>query len=121
VPTRVLVIDDDPGVQRTVQGILEDEGYEVMAADDGLDALAKLDGFFPSLILLDITMPRMDGYTFAEELQRLGLHTRLALVVLTADGRARQKAQRVGAVGYLHKPFAIDQLVAAVVRAVGPA
>jgi CheY-like chemotaxis protein len=114
---RILVIDDDQGIQRTVQAILEDEGYEVMAADDGLDALAKLDGFFPALILLDITMPRMDGYAFAAELQRLGLHARLALIVLTADGRARQKAERVGAVGYLHKPFSIDGLLAMVARA----
>lgn len=73
-----------------------------------------------TLILLDITMPRMDGYTFAEELQRLGLHERVALLVFTADGRARQKAERVGAAGYLHKPFEIDQLLRTVARIVAP-
>lgn len=57
----VLVVDDDDGVQVTVQSILEDEGYQVVVATDGLDALAELDGFFPALILLDITMPRMNG------------------------------------------------------------
>ncbi len=117
MPHSVLVVDDDQGVQQTVRAILEDEGYEVIVASDGLNALAKLDGFFPALILLDITMPRMDGYAFADELRRVGLHERLPIVVLTADGRARQKAERVGAAGYLHKPFSVDGLLATVAAA----
>lgn len=119
MPATVLVVDDDDGVQVTVQSILEDEGYQVVVASDGLDALAKLDGFFPALILLDITMPRMDGYAFADELDRLGLRARIPIVVLTADGRAQQKAVRVGAVGYIHKPFTILALLEVVARAIG--
>jgi CheY-like chemotaxis protein len=117
VPELILVVDDDVGIQQTVREILEDEGYDVVVAGDGLDALAKLDGLFPALILLDITMPRIDGYAFADELRRLGLHGRLPMVVLTADGRARLKAERVGAAGYLHKPFTVEGLLAVVARA----
>lgn len=116
MPATILVIDDDDLIQFTVREILEDEGYTVETATDGLDALAKLDGFFPALILLDITMPRMDGYEFAERLQQLGLHARIPVIVLTADGRAQQKAARVGAAGYLHKPFSIPALLEAAAK-----
>jgi CheY-like chemotaxis protein len=114
VADTVLVVDDDAGIQLTVQSILEDEGYEVVIAGDGIDALGKLDGLLPSLILLDITMPRMDGYAFADELSRLGLRAQYPILVLTADGRASEKAARVGAVGYLQKPFTVPGLLDAV-------
>jgi CheY-like chemotaxis protein len=119
VADTVLVVDDDAGIQLTVQSILEDEGYDVVVAGDGMDALSKLDRHLPSLILLDITMPRMDGYAFAEELVRLGIRTRYPILVLTADGRAEQKAARVGAVGYLQKPFTVPGLLDAVAEILG--
>jgi CheY-like chemotaxis protein len=119
--TTILVVDDDPLIRLTVTGILEDEGYTVVDAGDGLEALAvlaTLDGVRPAAILLDITMPRMDGYAFAEELGRRGLRDALPVIVLTADGRAAEKAARVGADGYLTKPFTLPTLLAEVARVV---
>ena len=112
----ILVVDDDRDMQMTIAAILEDEGFDVRVAGDGLDALAALEATRPTLILLDITMPRMDGYAFAEELHRRGQHADIPIVVLTADGRAPEKAARVGADGYVAKPFTLDVLLAAVAR-----
>ena len=117
----ILVVDDDPLIRLTVTGILEDDGYSVIDAGDGLEALevlATLDGMQPAAILLDITMPRMDGYAFAEELARRGLRDALPVIVLTADGRAPEKAARVGAEGFLTKPFTLPTLLAEVARVV---
>jgi CheY-like chemotaxis protein len=116
VPATILVVDDDAGVQITVQTILEDAGYSVVLASDGLEALARLDAALPALILLDITLPRMNGYQFAEALQRLEQRPRIPIVVLTADGRAQQKAERVRAAGYLAKPFQMNRLLEVVAR-----
>ena len=112
----VLVVDDDAGLQETLQAALEFENYEVVIAEDGLVALEKLSTVTPNLILLDIMMPRMDGYTFAQELQRRGLRSSIPVIVLTADGRAQQKAALVGADGYLEKPFDIDEFLDQVER-----
>ena len=115
----ILVVDDDPDIRLTVAGILEDEGYAVVSAADGLDALAKLAETRPAAILLDIAMPRMDGYAFAAELARRGMRDSLPVIVLTADGRAPEKAARVGAQGYLSKPFILSTLLAEVTRVAG--
>jgi CheY-like chemotaxis protein len=116
VSQTILVVDDDPLIQQTVAGILEDEGYDVVLAGDGLEALESLDVAQPAAILLDISMPRMDGYAFVAELDRRGLRTVLPIVVLTADGRAAEKAARTGAQGYLPKPFTLESLLDAVAR-----
>jgi two-component system, chemotaxis family, chemotaxis protein CheY len=113
---KVLVVDDDTSLQETLEAILDFEGYEVTVARDGLEALARLDETMPQLILLDLMMPRMDGYAFAEELAQRGLRPRIPILILTADGRADQKAQRVGAEGYLEKPFDVMTLLDKVSR-----
>ncbi|HLZ72664.1 MAG TPA: response regulator [Dehalococcoidia bacterium] len=107
----ILVVDDDVGLQAMVQAILEDEGYSVALASDGLDALAVLEVEQPALILLDLNMPRMDGYAFAEEVRRRGLRPAIALAVLTADNSARQKARQLDADGVLRKPFTLSELL----------
>jgi two-component system response regulator MprA len=112
----ILIVDDDYGLRATLQAVLEDEGYTVTTAVDGLDALAKLEGETPGLILLDLGMPRLDGYDLAEELVRRGLRPAVPVVVLTADGRAAEKAARIGADDWLAKPFAVDRLLAQVRR-----
>ena len=64
----ILVVDDDPLIQLTISGILEDEGYTVISAGDGLEALAKLAGLRPVAILLDLTMPHLSGQTLLEQI-----------------------------------------------------
>jgi CheY-like chemotaxis protein len=112
----VLVVDDDQGLRETLEGLLQDEGYAVQLARDGVEALEQLAGFTPAVILLDIMMPRMDGYQFARQLEQRGLRSRSAIVVLTADGRARQKAEQVGAEAYVSKPFDVPDLLAQIER-----
>jgi two-component system chemotaxis response regulator CheY len=115
----VLVVEDDAGLQETLEELLEIEGYDVTVARDGLDALDKLGDPPPAVILLDVMMPRMDGYAFVDELRRRGLHPGIPILVLTADGRAQQKAERIGAVGYLEKPFDLGELLRQVARFAG--
>ena len=112
----VLVVDDDTGLQETLQAALEFEDYEVVVAEDGLEALEKLSTVTPNLILQDNMMPRMDGYAFTVELQRRGLRSSIPVVVLTADGRAPQKAAQMGADGYIEKPFDIPDFLDEVAR-----
>jgi CheY-like chemotaxis protein len=114
----ILVVEDDLDVQATVARILEDSGYKVVDATDGIEALATLDGLMPALILLDLTMPRMDGWAFATELDRIGIRTQIPVVVMTADGRAQEKATQLGADDYIQKPFDVDRLLEIVTRLV---
>ncbi len=114
----ILVVDDDTSLQKTLTAILEDDGYAVDIAGDGVDALTVLTNRRPDLILLDVGMPRMDGFAFAEELGRRGLHPGIPIVVVTADGNARQKATRIGAETYLSKPFSVDALLRCIERLV---
>jgi CheY-like chemotaxis protein len=112
----VLVIDDDLWLQETLEAVLGLGGYNVELASDGVEALEKLDARRPSVILLDWAMPRMDGPTFAAALQERGLHPGIPILILTADGRASQKAAEVGAEGCIGKPFEITELLSEVAR-----
>lgn len=117
----ILVVDDDEAMRLTIAAILEDEGYQVVSAVDGRQALERLEQIQPAAILLDIAMPAMNGYQFADELRRRGLRATIPVIVITADGRAPQKAARVDADGYLAKPFSLVELVDEVRRVAGHA
>jgi two-component system response regulator MprA len=117
---RVLVVDDDLGMRETLAAALELDGYETTLAADGLAALDLIGSELPALIILDLMMPRMDGFAFAEALTARGLRERVPLLVLTADGRAREKAARIGAEGWLAKPFALADLLERVAALAGP-
>jgi CheY-like chemotaxis protein len=111
-PRRViLVVDDDPVVRDLVATLLKTEGYEAVVAGDGLEAFTKLNGRKPALILLDLMMPRMDGFQFAKELKRRGLQSKIPIVVLTASGLAQEAARQIGAQGYIEKPFDFSTLL----------
>src|SRR4051812_45129642 len=111
---RVLVVDDDPDMRHAINEVLEDQGFIVDVASDGRQALERAGDEAPALVILDITLPVLDGYAVADELrQRFGL---LPILAITADGRAPQKARRVGAYAYLRKPFELDDLLAMVSR-----
>ncbi len=112
----VLIVDDDTGVQETLEAILEFEGYEVAIAHDGLEALEWLTQATPDLVLLDLMMPRLDGFGVVRELEQRGRRSAMPIVVLTADGRAKEKAEQVGADGYVAKPFELNNLLAEIER-----
>ncbi len=112
---RVLVVEDDADLATVVQLVLERDGYETVVASDGIDALEKLDGARPGLVLLDMRMPRMNGERFAAELRhRYG--DAIPIVVVTAAEHARARAESIAAADVLPKPFDVDALLAVVAR-----
>lgn len=119
LPLRILVVEDELGIRETIVEILIDEGYEVTIAADGIAALDAVTRARPDAILLDLMLPRLDGFGVASELRRRGLHPGIPIIVATADGHARQSAERIGAQHWIAKPFALDDLLTTVARAVG--
>jgi len=115
VPVPVLLVEDDPGLRRLIAWALEDEALPCVAVADGQQALDWLDTARPALVLLDMGLPLVDGDGVAAGL-RARYGEGVPIVVLTADGRAPEKARRVGAADVLRKPFDIEELVARVAR-----
>ena len=115
---RVLVVDDDNSILDTVTSILESEGHQVMAASGGEEALSMVRAWHPTLVLLDMRMPIMDGWAVAKSLRESG--SRVPIVVMTAAENARRWADEIGAAGHLDKPFGLDDLIAIVERHAGP-
>jgi CheY-like chemotaxis protein len=110
----ILVVDDDPSIRDVVSGLLEMEGYDVITASNGLEALRVVDRQTPDLVVLDMRMPVMDGWAFAREMHRRGLA--VPILVLTATQDAQLWAEQVGAEDFLEKPFEITSLLASVER-----
>ena len=116
----VLVVDDNPEIREAIQAALGLNGHEVETAEDGLDALEKVAARRPDLILLDLNMPRLDDFGLATELGRRGLRPLVPLIVITARGSAPDNADRIGAEGYLEKPFSIRTLLQKVAELTAP-
>jgi DNA-binding response OmpR family regulator len=108
----ILVVEDDASILEMLLQILRAEGYPVVGANNGLEGLAEVDRRVPSLILLDMRMPRMDGWEFAAALRVRGIAS--PVVVMTAADDAKRWAEEVGADGYVVKPFEILELLASV-------
>lgn len=114
----ILIVDDDAQIRRFLHLALEDEGFAVATVPDGLAAVAWLARQRPALLLLDISLPGVDGTAVATHL-RAHHGPGVPIVVLTADGRAAEKAARVGAIAFFHKPFDLPRLIAALRQALG--
>lgn len=114
----VLVVDDNAQVRKMLRWALEEEGLAVQTAADGRAAIESIARQRPALVLLDIGLPLVDGDGVARAI-RLHHGMTIPIVAITADGRAAEKARRMGAVAYFHKPFDLDQLMAAVRLAMG--
>ena len=110
---RVLVVDDDRGVRQMITEALGAEGYIVEPATDGDEAITSAQRGRPHLILLDVNMPRMDGWQVLEEL-RATAGPQTSVVVMTAGFNAQDRALASGAQGYLAKPFDLDDLLSTV-------
>ena len=120
MPSRVLVVDDDSDMRHAIQEVLLDHGLSVALAADGREALEHADSAEPQLVILDITLPIIDGPGVADGLQARYGGT-VPILAITADGRAAQKARRVGAYAFLRKPFELDDLVRLVQRGLAAA
>ena len=115
-PGRILVVDDQPGNVRVVGALLSRNGFEVLTADNGRDALRIAAEQLPDLILLDVMMPDMDGFQVLAELKRDDTLRQLPVVCLTAarDREQLLRAFDAGAVDYVTKPFLPEELLARV-------
>lgn len=111
---RILVVDDDSSILALVCSLLRDVGYDVTGVSDATEGLRLVQSSVPDLIVLDMRMPKMDGWQFSRELAERKIE--VPIVVMTAAQDARRWAQEIGAVGYVEKPFDIDRLLDEVQR-----
>ncbi|MCP4338126.1 MAG: response regulator [Desulfobulbaceae bacterium] len=112
-PLKVLIVDDSISVRHSVARLVESQDWKQQQAVDGLDALAKLESFFPDVIILDIEMPRMNGYEFKSSLNNQEMYKDIPVVMLTsrASEKHQQKARDLGVENYLTKPYQDDTFV----------
>ncbi len=106
----VLVVEDDPEVRQLICWLLEYEGYHVETAEDGEEALARAEQRRPSVVVLDLNLPALDGEGVAAALQ--SMHgTSLPILVVSSASRIYERARRAGAFASLRKPFDIEDLI----------
>jgi len=108
----ILVVDDDPDALDIVQTFLESQGYRVVTASSGREALAKLEELRPALVLLDVMMPEMDGWEVSRTIKNHPTLSGIRVVMLTARGEFadKQEGLRAGADDYIVKPIRLDEL-----------
>lgn len=113
---KVLVIDDSNTIRRSAEIFLKQGGHEVMLAEDGFDALAKVNDCRPDVIFCDILMPRLDGYQTCAIIKRNDRFADTPVIMLSSKDGVFDKARgrMVGSQEYLTKPFTKDQLLRAV-------
>jgi CheY-like chemotaxis protein len=109
----VLVVDDSPSVRRVVSGMLKANGWQVQTARDGVEALEVIARERPAVVLLDIEMPRMDGYELMATIRSQDQYRFLPLVVLTSRAATKhhQRAMQLGANAYVVKPYQDEELL----------
>ena len=110
---KVLVIDDSNTIRRSAEIFLKQGGHEVLLAEDGFDALAKVNDYQPNVIFCDILMPRLDGYQTCAIIKRNARFSDVPIVMLSSKDGVFDKARgrMVGSQDYLTKPFTKDQLL----------
>jgi twitching motility two-component system response regulator PilG len=113
---KVLVIDDSNTIRRSAEIFLRQGGHEVLLAEDGFDALAKVNDHDPELIFCDILMPRLDGYQTCAIIKRNPRFAKVPVIMLSSKDGLFDKARgrMVGSEDYLTKPFTKEQLLKAV-------
>jgi twitching motility two-component system response regulator PilG len=116
--TRVMVIDDSNTIRRSAEIFLKQAGCEVILANDGFEALAKINDHEPAIIFCDILMPRLDGYQTCALIKRSPRFSKTPVVMLSSkDGLFdRARGRMVGSSEYLTKPFTKDSLLNAVLE-----
>jgi twitching motility two-component system response regulator PilG len=122
-PLRVLVVDDSNTIRRSAEIFLRQGGFDVLLAEDGFDALAKVLDYRPHLIFCDILMPRLDGYQTCAVIKRHAQFAATPVVMLSSRDGVFDKARgrMVGSHDHLSKPFTKDQLLQAVRQLALPA
>jgi twitching motility two-component system response regulator PilG len=114
--TKIMVIDDSKTIRRTAETLLKNEGFEVIVATDGFEALSMIADHRPSLIFLDIMMPRLDGYQTCALIKHHKVFKHTPVVMLSSkDGLFdRARGRVVGSDHYITKPFTREELLSAI-------
>lgn len=118
---KILVADDEPNIVLSLEFLMQQAGFEVRTVGDGDAALAAMEREAPDLVLLDVMMPKMDGYEVCQTIRQNPAWKNVRIVMLTAKGRdvEREKGLAMGADDYVTKPFATQELVAKVNEILG--
>jgi two-component system response regulator MprA len=106
----VLVVEDDADILSSLAEVLRDGGYDVTTAANGYQALVQVKEHDPDLIILDLMLPRMNGWRFVQEL-RAGARRATPIVLLSAVENLPEEAARLGVQGFLRKPFELEELL----------
>jgi DNA-binding response OmpR family regulator len=112
----VLIVDDEPNILLSLQFLMKKTGYEVRTAKDGEEALAEILRAAPDLVLLDVMMPKIDGFSICERIRANPEWNGVRIIMLTARGRdvEREKGLALGADDYITKPFSTKDAIARV-------
>jgi CheY-like chemotaxis protein len=118
---KILVVEDDKGIAIALAARLAAAGYEILTANDGLDGIKQAVAHRPDLIVMDIWMPVGLGFSVAQRLQKLGLEA-IPIIFMTASKqkRLRRTAERLGAAGFIEKPYKPQELLSAIAAALHP-
>ncbi len=121
VRSTVMVVDDSITMRRVASKLLERHNYEVVTAKDGVDALAQLQDVRPDVMLLDIEMPRMDGFELATHMQNEESYARIPIIMITSrtGEKHRDRALEIGVTDYMGKPYQEDELIETIQSALG--
>ena len=116
----ILVVDDSIFVRTSVKVVLEKEGYKIVEAADGYEAVEKSMQILPHLILMDLSMPNMDGFKAAETIRKHPKTSAIPIVIVTAHATKDHviKGKLLGISGFLVKPFDLDDLIRTVQKAI---
>ncbi|MCX5715349.1 MAG: response regulator [Candidatus Omnitrophica bacterium] len=113
---KILVVEDEPGMVMLLKARLESRGYRVYSAKDGIEGIQKAKELHPDVILLDVMMPRLDGYSMAQRLKEDDTTTSIPLVVVTIKEAMRPLFKKLGVDYFFTKPFEDEELLSAVKR-----
>jgi len=111
-PSPILVVEDDPALREMLTMVLEEEGYTIIQAANGQEALEQVQFVTPALILLDLMMPVMDGWQFLEFIREKAELQKLPVLLLSANREVALTAEQSQVKAYLPKPFDLDRLIA---------
>ena len=113
---RILIVDDEPNIVISLEFLLRREGYEVVVAQDGVEALAQVRAERPDMAILDVMMPHRNGFEVCQDLRQDPEFKDLRIMMLTAKGRDTEvsKGMALGADIYMTKPFSTKELIAKV-------
>ncbi len=109
---RILIVEDDNSIRELLVELLQSEGYDVGSANNGLEGIKYLQSnTLPDLILIDLMMPIMDGYSFRIEQMKNPLWANIPVVVMSAEANAKEKLKNFGITAFLSKPVELDTIL----------